>query len=75
MLSTSPLLVDVSEGALSSAFKNATASTSGIGSMMGGVVGSKAGWKLFSDSEASSLAEQGVVIFATHQNALVVWIP
>ncbi|KAI3843581.1 hypothetical protein MKX03_022406 [Papaver bracteatum] len=72
VLSASPLLVDVSEGALSSAFKNATASTSGIGSMMGGVVGSKAGWKLFSDSEASSLAEQGVVIFATHQNALVV---
>ncbi|MCL7022685.1 hypothetical protein MKW94_004174 [Papaver nudicaule] len=72
VLSASPLLVDVSGGALSSAFKNATASTSGIGGMMGGVVGSKAGWKLFSESEASSLVEEGVVIFATHQNALVV---
>ncbi|KAI3974389.1 hypothetical protein MKX01_031058 [Papaver californicum] len=63
VLSASPLLVDISGGALSSAFKNSTASSSGIGSMMGGVVGSKAGWKLFSDSEASSLPEQGKAHF------------
>ncbi|KAM7476580.1 hypothetical protein LguiB_023823 [Lonicera macranthoides] len=44
----------------------ATGSTSGIGSMMGGVVGGD--WKLF---EGSSLAEEGVVIFVTHQTALV----
>lgn len=47
----------------------ATGSTSGIGSMMGGVVGGD--WKLF---EGSSLAEEGVVIFVTHQTALVVRI-
>ncbi|KAK3004785.1 hypothetical protein RJ639_020124, partial [Escallonia herrerae] len=41
-------------------------STSGIGSMMGGVVGGD--WKLF---EGSPLAEEGVVVFVTHQSALV----
>lgn len=38
--------------------------------MMGGVVGKDAGWKLF--NEGSSLIEEGVVIFVTHQNILVV---
>lgn len=38
---------------------------------MGGVVGGDSGWKLF--NEGSSLVEEGVVIFATHQTALVVW--
>ena len=41
-----------------------------IGGMMGGVVGADAGWKLF--NEGSSLVEEGVVVFVTHQNALVV---
>ena len=54
---------------------NSTVSTSGLGSMVGGVVGGvvggEAGWKLF--NEGSSLVEEGVVIFVTHQNALVVW--
>lgn len=47
-----------------------TSSTSSIGSKMGGVVGGDAGWKLF--TEGSSLVEEGVVIFATYQHALVV---
>ncbi|CAA6655878.1 unnamed protein product [Spirodela intermedia] len=34
-----------------------------------GVVGGEAGWKLFNEG---MLAEEGVVIFVTHQNALVV---
>ena len=46
------------------------ASTSSISSMMGGVVGADAGWKLF--NEGSPLVEEGVVIFVTHQTALVV---
>lgn len=45
-------------------------SSSSLGSRMGGVVGGDAGWKLF--NEASSFAEEGVVIFVTHQTALVV---
>lgn len=45
-------------------------SGSSIGGMMGGVVGADAGWKLF--NEGSSLVEEGVVVFVTHQNALVV---
>ncbi|XP_031498965.1 uncharacterized protein LOC116263380 isoform X2 [Nymphaea colorata] len=52
---------------------SATGSPGGIGSMMGGVVGGgvggEAGWKLFSDG---SPEKEGVVIFVTHQNALVV---
>lgn len=50
-----------------SAQGSATVYNSGIGSMMGGVVGGD--WKLF---EGSSLVEEGVVIFVTHQSALVV---
>lgn len=42
--------------------------TGGIGSMMGGVVGGK----LFEASGSSSWTEEGVVIFVTHQAALVV---
>nr|POE99212.1 vacuolar protein sorting-associated protein 8 like [Quercus suber] len=49
---------------------NNAVSSSSLGSMMGGVVGGDAGWKLF--NEGSSLAEEGVVIFVTHQTALVV---
>lgn len=49
-------------------------SSNGLGSMVGGVVGGvvggEAGWKLF--HEGSPLAEEGVVIFVTNQNALVV---
>ncbi|RVW95484.1 Vacuolar protein sorting-associated protein 8-like [Vitis vinifera] len=71
VLSASPLLLDESSGSsLMSSQGNATGSTSSIGSMMGGVVGGDAGWKLF--SEGSSLVEEGVVIFVTHQTALVV---
>lgn len=51
-----------------------SAATSGLGSMVGGVVGGvvggEAGWKLF--NEGSSVVEEGVVIFVTHQNALMV---
>lgn len=49
---------------------NASLSSSSIGNMMGGVVGGDTGWKLF--NEGSSMAEEGVVIFVTHQTALVV---
>jgi len=45
-------------------------SASSISSMVGGVVGGDAGWKLF--NEGSSLVEEGVVVFVTHQTALVV---
>lgn len=71
MLSVTPLLFDEVCGAASlSSQGNASGSANSIGGMMGGVVGGDAGWKLF--SEGSSLVEEGVVIFVTHQNALVV---
>ncbi|KAG9149694.1 hypothetical protein Leryth_012420 [Lithospermum erythrorhizon] len=43
-------------------------STGGLSSRMGGVVGGDSGWKLF---DGSSTIEEGVVIFVTHQSALV----
>ncbi|WOG97677.1 hypothetical protein DCAR_0417018 [Daucus carota subsp. sativus] len=62
-----PLLFDeYSGGALTSAQGSATVNSSSIGSMMGGVVGGD--WKLF---EGSSVVEEGVVIFVSHQSALV----
>ncbi|KAF2315163.1 hypothetical protein GH714_038299 [Hevea brasiliensis] len=71
VLSALPLLFDESVGgALPSSQGNASLSSSSIGNMMGGVVGGDAGWKLF--NEGSSMAEEGVVIFVTHQTALVV---
>ncbi|KAL5792140.1 hypothetical protein ACOSP7_000734 [Xanthoceras sorbifolium] len=71
VLSASPLLLDEScGGALMASQGNSAASTSSIGSMMGGVVGGDTAWKLF--NEGSSLVEEGVVIFVTHQTALVV---
>ncbi|KAJ9188215.1 hypothetical protein P3X46_003596 [Hevea brasiliensis] len=71
VLSASPLLFDDSiSGALPSSQGNASLSSCSIGNMMGGVVGADAGWKLF--NEGSSMVEEGVVIFVTHQTALVV---
>ncbi|KAI4328979.1 hypothetical protein L6164_021289 [Bauhinia variegata] len=71
VLSASPLLLDEVGGSASPYSQgNTMASTSSISSMMGGVVGGDAGWKLF--NEGSSLVEEGVVIFVTHQTALVV---
>ncbi|KAK6920419.1 Vacuolar protein sorting-associated protein 8, central domain [Dillenia turbinata] len=70
VLSASPLLLDDFLGGTLFVSPANAPSASGIGSMMGGVVGGDAGWKLF--SEGSSLVEEGVVIFATHQTALVV---
>ncbi|KAF5201636.1 Vacuolar protein sorting-associated protein 8-like protein [Thalictrum thalictroides] len=64
VLCASPLLLEDS-GSSTAVPGNATASSSGIGSMMGGVVGGS----LF--NEGSSLVEEGVVIFVTHQTALV----
>ncbi|KAG6667166.1 vacuolar protein sorting-associated protein 8 homolog isoform X1 [Carya illinoinensis] len=70
-LSASPLLFDEFSGAASiSSQGNNVVSSSSLGSRMGGVVGGDAGWKLF--NEASSFAEEGVVIFVTHLTALVV---
>lgn len=71
VICASPLLPDEYTGAASGPYQaNATGASSSIGGMMGGVVGGTAGWKLF--SEGSSLSEEGVVIFVTHQSALVV---
>ncbi|XP_073012447.1 uncharacterized protein [Typha latifolia] len=75
VLSACPLLVDSSNSLSNiSAQGNSAISTSGLGSMVGGVVGGvvggEGGWKLF--NEGSSFVEEGVVIFVTHQNALVV---
>ncbi|XP_038973310.1 vacuolar protein sorting-associated protein 8 homolog isoform X2 [Phoenix dactylifera] len=74
VLSASPLLMDETYGFGYTSAQGNSATTSGLGSMMGGVVGGvvggEAGWKLF--NEGSSVVEEGVVIFVTHQNALVV---
>uniref|UniRef100_A0A803KZV0 RING-type domain-containing protein n=1 Tax=Chenopodium quinoa TaxID=63459 RepID=A0A803KZV0_CHEQI len=64
VLCASPLLPD--EFTFSG---NTTGSGSSIGGVMGGV-GGAAPWKFF--NEGSSLSEEGVVIFVTHQTALVV---
>ncbi|KAI0500748.1 hypothetical protein KFK09_018964 [Dendrobium nobile] len=42
----------------------------GLGGKVGGVVGGDTGWKLFNGNP--SIVEEGVVVFATNQNALVV---
>ncbi|KAJ4795229.1 Vacuolar protein sorting-associated protein 8-like protein [Rhynchospora pubera] len=72
VLSASTLIVDEPYGLIAGASaQGAYASTSagGLSSMMGGVVGGV----LFNESGGSSgPAEEGVVIFVTHQNALVV---
>ncbi|KAF4366492.1 hypothetical protein F8388_003730 [Cannabis sativa] len=71
VLSASPLFFDESFGGASlSSQGNAVGPASSIGSMMGGVVGGDAGWKLF--NEGSSMVEEGVVVFVTYQTALVV---
>lgn len=74
VLSASPLLMDEPCGIGYTSAQGTSATASGLGSMVGGVVGGvvggEAGWKLF--NEGSSLVEEGVVIFVTHQNALVV---
>ncbi|XP_057454917.1 uncharacterized protein LOC130746339 isoform X2 [Lotus japonicus] len=71
VLSASPLIFDEFSGSASPYSQgNTMVSASGISSMMGGVVGGDAGWKLF--NEGSSLVEEGVVVFVTHQTALVV---
>ncbi|KAL9245443.1 hypothetical protein vseg_019100 [Gypsophila vaccaria] len=71
VLCASPLLPDEVSGAASSTLPGSSAgSTSSLSGVMGGVVGGATGWKLF--TEGSSLTEEGVVIFVTHQNALVV---
>ncbi|KAK1369871.1 vacuolar protein sorting-associated protein 8-like [Heracleum sosnowskyi] len=63
----SPLLSDdYSGGSVTSAQGSAVVNSSSIGSMMGGVVGGD--WKLF---EGPSVVEEGVVIFVSHQSALV----
>ncbi|RYR24196.1 hypothetical protein Ahy_B02g057703 isoform A [Arachis hypogaea] len=71
VLSASPLLPDEYSGSASPYSQGSTtAAASSISSMMGGVVGGDAPWKLF--NEGSSLVEEGVVVFVTHQTALVV---
>ncbi|KAG1338493.1 hypothetical protein COCNU_04G007990 [Cocos nucifera] len=74
VLSASPLLMDETYGFGYTSAQGNSATAGGLGSMVGGVVGGvvggEAGWKLF--NEGSSVVEEGVVIFVTHQNALVV---
>ncbi|KAG9455232.1 hypothetical protein H6P81_008136 [Aristolochia fimbriata] len=75
VLSASPLLVDDYSGSGVASGQGYSAGAPGslggmVGGVVGGVVGGEAGWKLF--SEASSLVEEGVVIFVTNQTALVV---
>lgn len=72
-LCASPLLPDeFCGGSLMSSQPSASGSLSSnsIGSMVGGVLGGDAGRKL--SNEKSSAVEEGVVIFATYQSALVV---
>ncbi|KAJ3693979.1 hypothetical protein LUZ60_009459 [Juncus effusus] len=72
VLSASPLLVEETHnrsGAGTSAQgAHASVTAGGLSSMVGGVMGGS----LFNEGAASSLEEDGVVIFVTHQNALVV---
>ncbi|KAL7002279.1 hypothetical protein U1Q18_003433 [Sarracenia purpurea var. burkii] len=69
VLCASPLLSDEScGGALLSSQGNITSSGSSIGSMTGGVLGADSGRKLLNKKFSS--VEEGVVIFATYQNAL-----
>lgn len=70
VLSASPLFSGEFGGSPSYSQGNTMVSASSISSMVGGVVGGDAGWKLF--NEGSSLVEEGVVVFVTHQTALVV---
>ncbi|KAK4743512.1 hypothetical protein SAY87_001513 [Trapa incisa] len=71
VLSASPLIFDEFTGGASLLSHGITSgSNSSIGSMMGGVVGADAGWKLF--NEGNSLIEEGVVVFVTRQTVLVV---
>lgn len=66
----SPLLSGDSLGtALTPSLDSNSVSGGSVGSMMGGMVGGDTGWKLF---DGSSLSEEGVVVFVTHQSALVV---
>ncbi|KAH7859043.1 hypothetical protein Vadar_030789 [Vaccinium darrowii] len=73
VLCASPLLSDeCCGGALMSSqanTSNTTGSSSTIGSMMGGVLGADSSRKLV--NEKSSSVEEGVVVFATYQSALV----
>ncbi|KAF7138427.1 hypothetical protein RHSIM_Rhsim07G0000300 [Rhododendron simsii] len=73
VLCASPLLSDeCCGGALMSSQANTannTGSSSTIGSMMGGVLGADSSRKLL--NEKSSSVEEGVVVFATYQSALV----
>ncbi|XP_071937451.1 uncharacterized protein [Coffea arabica] len=66
VICASPLLSTEFLGGLSmSSQVSSSVTTSAIGSMMGGVIGGDSGWK------STSLVENGVVIFVTHQSALV----
>ena len=69
VLSACPLHTNESYFGQSSTQGNLAASTNSLGSMVGGVVGGEAGWKLFNEG---MLSEEGVVIFGTLQYALVV---
>ncbi|WOK95317.1 hypothetical protein Cni_G04024 [Canna indica] len=75
VLCACPLLLGDFHGFVSAPTQvNSAAPSNGLGSMVGGVfggvVGGEAGWKLF--NEGSPLVEEGVIIFITHQYALVV---
>ncbi|RAL47649.1 hypothetical protein DM860_011387 [Cuscuta australis] len=65
----SPLLfADTLGSALTPSLDNTTVPSGGVGSMMGGMVGGYTGWKLF---DGPSQGDEGVVVFVSHQSALV----
>lgn len=71
VLCASPILIDNSQVVgNTSAQVYPSVLSSGLGNKVGGVVGGDTGWKLFNGSP--SFVEEGVVVLATNQNALVV---
>ncbi|XP_020574102.1 vacuolar protein sorting-associated protein 8 homolog isoform X2 [Phalaenopsis equestris] len=71
VLCACPVVMDNSQdvGSTSSQVYSSVPS-SGLGAKVGGVVGADTGWKLFNGNP--SIVEEGVVVLATNQNALVV---
>lgn len=74
VLCACPIVMDNSQDVSStSAQVYSSVPSTGLGGRVGGVVGGDTGWKLFNGNP--SIVEEGVVVFATNQNALVVKLP
>ncbi|PKA59981.1 hypothetical protein AXF42_Ash009665 [Apostasia shenzhenica] len=70
VLCACPIVMDNTQDAGSSSAQGHPSTSVVLGRKVGGVVGGETGWKLFNGNP--SIVEEGVVLFATHQNALVV---